>query len=407
MRGEDRGLVQRQKEGRIVVLHCGRLTNGKVTWSRDTNGQRVDILTTHNEQTTKHIADPDRRYGSGANLVLTIFRVSQSDAGRYDCSAATVELSVTAETLHQTEKEGNNVTLKCGRLTNGTVTWSRDTNGQRVDILTTHNGETTKHIADPDRRYGSRKDPVLIIHGVSQSDAGRYDCSGATVELSVTSGTDQPSTTPTTQRKTTKATETTTTATTPTTQRRNTKATETTTTATTPTTQRRNTKATETTTTATTPKTQRRTTKATETTTATTPTTQRRTTKATETATATESSSGGTTRALWKVLIIVAVSCLVAVALVLFLWKCFYKRKVCTVKQKQDHLYDCIDNNMPTTQPASDEQNAKEPVYHLVTQPRVQITDDQQSTPEAAEPLGNNPTQTEQVEQLYAKIKKP
>ncbi|KAL7868560.1 hypothetical protein SRHO_G00099440 [Serrasalmus rhombeus] len=301
MRGEDRGLVQRQKEGRIVVLHCGRLTNGKVTWSRDTNGQRVDILTTHNEQTTKHIADPDRRYGSGANLVLTIFRVSQSDAGRYDCSAATVELSVTAETLHQTEKEGNNVTLKCGRLTNGTVTWSRDTNGQRVDILTTHNGETTKHIADPDRRYGSRKDPVLIIHGVSQSDAGRYDCSGATVELSVTSGT-----------------------------------------------------------------------------------------------------------ALWKVLIIVAVSCLVAVALVLFLWKCFYKRKaVCTVKQKQDHLYDCIDNNMPTTQPASDEQNAKEPVYHLVTQPRVQITDDQQSTPEAAEPLGNNPTQTEQVEQLYAKIKKP
>ncbi|KAL7868641.1 hypothetical protein SRHO_G00100250 [Serrasalmus rhombeus] len=114
---------------------------------------------------------------------------SQTDAGRYDCSGATVELSVTEETLHQTEKEGNTVALKCGRLTKGPVTWSRDTNGQRVDILTTHNGETNKHIADPDRRYDTRKDPVLIIYGVSQSDAGRYDCSGATVELSVTSGT--------------------------------------------------------------------------------------------------------------------------------------------------------------------------------------------------------------------------
>ncbi|KAL7868647.1 hypothetical protein SRHO_G00100310 [Serrasalmus rhombeus] len=85
----------RQKEGRIAVLHCGRLTKGPVTWSRDTNGQRVDILTTHNGETTKHIADPDRRYDSQADLVLTIRRVSQSDAGRYDCSGATVELSVT------------------------------------------------------------------------------------------------------------------------------------------------------------------------------------------------------------------------------------------------------------------------------------------------------------------------
>ncbi|KAL7868676.1 hypothetical protein SRHO_G00100600 [Serrasalmus rhombeus] len=97
---------------------------------------------------------------------------------------------INSETLHVSQKEGNTVALKCGRLTKGNVTWSRDTNGQRVDILTTHNGETTKHIADPDRRYDTRKDPVLIIYGVSQSDAGRYDCSGATVELSVTSGTD-------------------------------------------------------------------------------------------------------------------------------------------------------------------------------------------------------------------------
>ncbi|KAL6473462.1 hypothetical protein MHYP_G00170230 [Metynnis hypsauchen] len=92
---EEETLHQSEKEGRIAILRCGRLTSGKVTWSRDTNGQRVDILTTHNGQTTKHIADPDRRYSAGANLALTIFRASQSDAGRYYCGGATVELSVT------------------------------------------------------------------------------------------------------------------------------------------------------------------------------------------------------------------------------------------------------------------------------------------------------------------------
>ncbi|KAL6473778.1 hypothetical protein MHYP_G00173390 [Metynnis hypsauchen] len=89
-------LYRTATEGSVTSLYCGKLTNGKVTWSRDVNGQRVDILTTHNGETTKHIADPDRRYSSGANLVLSIFRVSQSDAGRYYCSGATVELTVTS-----------------------------------------------------------------------------------------------------------------------------------------------------------------------------------------------------------------------------------------------------------------------------------------------------------------------
>ncbi|XP_037398703.1 uncharacterized protein LOC119264342 [Pygocentrus nattereri] len=118
------------------------------------------------------------------------------------------------ETLHVRQTVGSRATLYCGNLTNGEVTWSRDTNGQRVDILTTHNGQTTKHIADPDRRYGSGADLALIIRRVSQSDAGRYDCSGATVDLSVTSGTGPNSiTTPkttTTSTPTTTATTTTT-----------------------------------------------------------------------------------------------------------------------------------------------------------------------------------------------------
>ncbi|KAL7868616.1 hypothetical protein SRHO_G00100000 [Serrasalmus rhombeus] len=218
------------------------------------------------------------------------------------------------ETLHQTEKEGNTVALKCGRLTKGPVTWSRDTNGQRVDILTTHNGETTKHITDPDRRYGSRKDPVLIIYGVSQSDAGRYDCSGATVELSVTSGTE---------------------------------------------------------------------------------------------ASTTEGSSERPSQDLWKVLTTVTVSCLVAVVLVLLSWICFYKRKGYAVKHNQEHVYDSIDDTMPTAQPVSDQQRTEEPIYYLASHPGAQTTDNQQSAYEAIDPPEEHATPQERVDQLCSLIKKP
>ncbi|KAL7858753.1 hypothetical protein AOLI_G00188550 [Acnodon oligacanthus] len=104
----------RQKEGNIAVLKCGELTKGTVTWSRDVNGQRVDILTTHNGNRTKYIADPGRRYTVGANLALSIFRVSQSDAGRYYCSGATVELTVASGTSRQTDdpKLGHSDVLK-------------------------------------------------------------------------------------------------------------------------------------------------------------------------------------------------------------------------------------------------------------------------------------------------------
>ncbi|KAL6473777.1 hypothetical protein MHYP_G00173380 [Metynnis hypsauchen] len=86
----------REIEGAVTLLFCGNVTNSTVTWSRDVNGQRVDILTTHNGEITKHITDPDRHYSSGTNGMLIIFRVSQSDAGKYYCSGATVELTVTA-----------------------------------------------------------------------------------------------------------------------------------------------------------------------------------------------------------------------------------------------------------------------------------------------------------------------
>ena len=81
----------RVTEGTQAVLHCGTQTTGTVTWSRDTNGQRVDILTTTNGE-AKHAADS--RYSSGPSLTLIIYQVSRSDAGTYYCNRTTVELTV-------------------------------------------------------------------------------------------------------------------------------------------------------------------------------------------------------------------------------------------------------------------------------------------------------------------------
>ncbi|KAL7868559.1 hypothetical protein SRHO_G00099430 [Serrasalmus rhombeus] len=130
----------RQTEGNIAVLRCGRLTKGPVTWSRETNGQRVDILTTHNGETTKHIADPDRRYSSGANLVLSIFRVSQSDAGRYDCSGATVELTVTSETG---SKSTNKPTAATEAVTSTTTSTTNCADTKATETATTTTTSTT------------------------------------------------------------------------------------------------------------------------------------------------------------------------------------------------------------------------------------------------------------------------
>ncbi|XP_076860676.1 uncharacterized protein LOC143513863 [Brachyhypopomus gauderio] len=89
------------------------------------------------------------------------------------------------ETLHVRVIERNIGTLHCGKLTKSTVTWSRDIDGQRVDILTNYYGQITKHIPDPHKRYSSGKNPVLCIFRVSQSDSGRYYCNETTVELNV------------------------------------------------------------------------------------------------------------------------------------------------------------------------------------------------------------------------------
>ncbi|KAL6473775.1 hypothetical protein MHYP_G00173360 [Metynnis hypsauchen] len=97
------------------------------------------------------------------------------------------------EILHVSENEGNTAILHCGKLTKGKVTWSREVNGQGVDILTTHNGDTTKHITDPDKHYSSGSYLSLIIYGVSRPHAGKYYCNGTAVELTVRSASSRPS----------------------------------------------------------------------------------------------------------------------------------------------------------------------------------------------------------------------
>uniref|UniRef100_A0A3B1J1M6 Ig-like domain-containing protein n=1 Tax=Astyanax mexicanus TaxID=7994 RepID=A0A3B1J1M6_ASTMX len=82
------------REGNVVILPCGKLSKGNVTWSREINGQKVDILNNNNGQVTRYSAGSDGRYSSGGNLWLNIFRVSQSDAGRYYCNGETVELTL-------------------------------------------------------------------------------------------------------------------------------------------------------------------------------------------------------------------------------------------------------------------------------------------------------------------------
>ena len=68
------------------------------------------------------------------------------------------------------------------------MTWSRETNSTRVDILTADGDGNKKHIPDPGGRYSSLADPFksLYIRRVNMSDSGTYFCNNAAaVQLTV------------------------------------------------------------------------------------------------------------------------------------------------------------------------------------------------------------------------------
>ncbi|XP_045915004.1 uncharacterized protein LOC123976699 [Micropterus dolomieu] len=90
---EKKHKIIRQKDS--VTLPCPHPVEGKVTWSRETNGNRVDILTVDGDGDIRHIHDPLKRYSSSADKSLHISRAAVSDAGTYFCNnEAAVELTV-------------------------------------------------------------------------------------------------------------------------------------------------------------------------------------------------------------------------------------------------------------------------------------------------------------------------
>ncbi|XP_067333621.1 uncharacterized protein [Channa argus] len=191
-----------------------------------------------------------------------------------------------AEIIQKVFEEKQQISLPCPPPVDPKVTWSRETNGHKVDILTVHDRDE-KHINDPDKRFSSLGDKSLYISRAAVSDSGTYFCNNKkAVELTVIpSEPTKPKPTPSTSTTTTTTSTSTTIATattTATTSTSTTIATATTTTTTTTSTSTTIATATTTTTTSTS------TTIATATTTATTSTS---TTIATATTTATTSTS--------------------------------------------------------------------------------------------------------------------
>ncbi|XP_054462607.1 uncharacterized protein LOC129097728 [Anoplopoma fimbria] len=192
------------EEKSSVSLRCPHSVEGTVTWSRENDGSKVDVLTAGGDQDIRHIHDPQRRYSSLVDKSLHIRRVNVSDSGRYFCnSEAAVELTVIpagTSRLHATE--GTEVTLTCPPHVGGShnVKWS-STNAVEIQY---RNGF-----------YVSSVDPTLTITHVELVHSGLYYCDETpAVYLNVTKGktttrqtaaaTTVPSTTPPTIKDTTK-----------------------------------------------------------------------------------------------------------------------------------------------------------------------------------------------------------
>lgn len=75
------------REKQSIALPCPPSVEGNVTWSRETNGSKVDILTADGDKGKTDIHDLDGRYSLLANKSLLILRAAVSDAGRYFCNS--------------------------------------------------------------------------------------------------------------------------------------------------------------------------------------------------------------------------------------------------------------------------------------------------------------------------------
>ncbi|XP_063755833.1 uncharacterized protein LOC134875264 isoform X2 [Eleginops maclovinus] len=100
--------------------------------------------------------------------------------------------------LHQEVfEERTSGSLRCPHSVGGNVTWSKERNGNKVDILTIDGDRDIRH-NDPDKRYSSVVDKSLYIQRLTLSDSGRYFCNDAAVELTVIPSATKAPPTPTT-----------------------------------------------------------------------------------------------------------------------------------------------------------------------------------------------------------------
>ncbi|XP_028453945.1 mucin-5AC-like [Perca flavescens] len=186
-----------------VTLRCPHSVEGDVTWSRERNGDKTDILTVSGGRNIKHIHDPGRRYGSSADKSLHIVKPVVSDSGRYFCNnEAAADLTVIPSgTTIVIAQERTSITLTCPHDVGAShvPTWTRDSGG-----------------IQPRRFDVSPVDQTLTITDVQPGDSGLYYCDGKpAVSLNVIEGNTAPRTTTTTTTRTNPTTPTTTTTTTP------------------------------------------------------------------------------------------------------------------------------------------------------------------------------------------------
>ncbi|XP_044192088.1 uncharacterized protein LOC122970052 isoform X1 [Thunnus albacares] len=153
------------KEEQQVSLRCSHSVEGKVTWSREINGNTVDIFIVDDER-EQRFNDPHKRYGTIADKSLAIFRVAVSDSGKYLCNnEAAVELTVIPSgTTTVSIAEKSNVTLTCPDVVGGShvPTWTREIDGKQQQI----------------RPHVSAVDKYLNIPDVQPGDSGLYYCDG-------------------------------------------------------------------------------------------------------------------------------------------------------------------------------------------------------------------------------------
>ncbi|CAK6981906.1 uncharacterized protein LOC122970083, partial [Scomber scombrus] len=130
-------IYQEVMEGKLAFLSCSHSVEGKVTWSREINGSKVDIFATDGDR-EERINDPQKRYGSTADKSLFILSAAVSDSGTYYCNnepAAKLTVIPSGTKIKQ-RTERSSITLTCPHDVGGlhVPTWSREIGGKQQPI---------------------------------------------------------------------------------------------------------------------------------------------------------------------------------------------------------------------------------------------------------------------------------